>query len=190
MVLVETGSAFVVAWKMSGIFLAQTLTAFAHHPGIILLYAAPAATERAWVLLRTKSVPAWWLPSLEALVILWRLLMIGIAVWVVLTPPELESLQKTLASNALIQDKLDYLGENLGKHLRILTWEIIFFAAVFFLLVWLFSRGARLWMQGFDLPYVERDNEQMALAVAARNLLLYPLAMMYAVVLIRYYLTN
>lgn len=188
MAFVESSSAFVEAWKLSGQFLVQTLTAFAHHPGIILLYAAPPATERAWVLLRTKPVPAWWLPSFEALIILWRLVMLGIAIWIVLPPPEMVRLQKAFESNAVIQEKLDHLGANLGKHLRQLTWEIIFFAIVFFLVIWLFNRGARLWMQGLDLPRELKDNQRMALAVVARNLLLYPIALMYAVVLVRHYL--
>jgi hypothetical protein len=54
--------------------------------------------------------------------------------------------------------------------------------------VWLFGRMSRLWMQGLDLMPAQKDNERMALAVVARNLLLYPLAIIYAVLAVRYYL--
>lgn len=116
--------------------------------------------------------------------------MVGIAVWIVLPPPEMIRLRKTFESNAEVQDKLDHLGTNMGKHLRELTWELIFFAIVFFLVIWLFNLGARLWTQGLDLPLETRDNQRLALAVVARNLLLYPIAIMYGVVLVRHYLVT
>jgi hypothetical protein len=187
-VFADTGSAFVDAWKLSGSFLVQTLTVFGHHPGIILLYAAPPATERAWVLLRTKPIPAWWLPWLEAFVIVSRLILCAVVVWVALTPLEMVHLQTTLTDSTLVQVELYRLGQSMGTHLRMLTWQIVFFLIVFFLVVWLFGRMSRLWVQGLDLIPVQKDNERLALTVVARNLLLYPVAITYAVVVIRYYL--
>jgi hypothetical protein len=184
----DTGSAFVEAWKSSGAFLALTLAAFARHPGIILLYAAPPATERAWVLLRTKPVPAWWLPSLEALVVVWRVLFLAVAVWIVLPPQEMAQLRASLTSTATVQDSLDHLGANIGNHLWVFSWEALFFLIVFFAVFWLMNWGARRWIQGVDKVHVEKENERMALGVVARNLLLYPIAVMYGVVVIRHYI--
>jgi hypothetical protein len=82
----SSGSVFADAWQLSRTFWTQTLTAWAQHFVIVLLYAAPPATYRAWVILREKSVPAWWLPALEALIAVWRFLMIALAIWIVLTP--------------------------------------------------------------------------------------------------------
>lgn len=187
MPFIDTGSSFVGAWKLSGHFLVQTLTEFARHPGIILLYAAPPATERAWVMLRNKPVPAWWLPWPEVLMVIWRLLLCAVAVWIMLTPLELVKVRRTFTSNTLVQAKLGDLGASMGRQLWLLSWEIVFFLSAFFLAVWVFGRMARLWMQGLDLPADQKDNQRLALAVVARNLLLYPLALMYAVALVRHY---
>jgi len=165
------------------------LTAFAQHPGIVLLYAAPPATARAWLLLRTKPVPAWWLPSLETLIAVWRLLMCAVAVWVVLTPEQLASLQHTFTSNALVQNMLDALGERFGQQLWLLFWETAIYLAAFLLLNWLLSRMARLWVQGLDIDREHKLHQRQAMAAVARNLFLVPLAMIYAVVVIRQFLS-
>lgn len=184
----HAGSPLAEAWRLSGVFWRQTLIAFARHPVILLLYAAPPATERAWLLIRTKSVPAWWLPTLEAFVAVWRLLMCAIAVWILLTPPQMRALRATLASNAQVQEALYHLGRNIGKQLWLLLWEIVLFAAAFLILSWLFGRMARLWVRGQDMALDQMDNQRLALASVARNLLLVPLALMYVTAVIRHIL--
>jgi len=182
----STGSVFVEAWRLTRTFWSQTLTALAQHFPIILLYAAPPATYRAWVIIRTKPVPAWWLPSLEALVAVWRFLMIAVVVWIVLTPAELATLQTTLTSNAQIEDTLTRLGQTLGNQLWLLFWESAFFLAVFLGLSLLLSIMARLWVQGADIDMERKKDQRLAMAAVARNLLLVPLAMIYVVVVIRH----
>jgi hypothetical protein len=184
----DTGSTFVEAWNLSRTFWMETLIAFARHPAILLLYAAPPAVERAWTVLRNKPVAAWWLPSLEALVVIWRLMMAAVAVWIMLTPMQLVNLRKTFSSNSLVQAKLAHLGQNMGNHLWVLSWQILFFAIVFLGVVWLFDGMARLWTRGRDVPQEQTNNQRLAVAAVARNLLLYPLSLMYAVALARYYL--
>ena len=181
-------SALAEAWRLSKVFWTQTLVAFAQHPSIVLLYAAPPATARAWLLLRTEPVPAWWLPSLEALIAVWRLLMCAVAVWVVLTPEQLANLQHIFTSNALIQSLLDQLGERFGQQLWLLFWEIVLCLAAFLLLSWLLSRMARLWVQGLDIDREHKLHQRQALAAVARNLFLVPLALIYAVVVVRQFL--
>lgn len=181
-------SALVEAWRQSRLFLAQTLTAFAQHPSVVLLYAAPPATARAWLLLRTKPVPGWWLPSLEALIAVWRLLMCVVALWVVLTPGQMDNLQHIFTSNALIQNLLDAIGENFGQQLWLLFWEIVICLAAFFLLNWLLGRMARLWVQGLDIDLEHKLHQRRALVAVARNLLMVPLVMIYAVVVIRQFI--
>lgn len=181
-------STLVEAWRLSRVFWTQTLTAFAQHPGIVLLYAAPPATARAWLLLRTKAVPAWWLPSLEALIALWRLLMCVVAVWVVLTPAQMAALQHTFTSNALIQSMLDTLGENFGNQLWLLVWEIAIYLVAFFLLTWLLDGMARLWVRGLDMDAERKLHQRQAVSAVTRNLLLAPLALIYAVIVIRQFL--
>jgi hypothetical protein len=180
------GSSLTNAWKLSGLFWKQTLSALADHFGVILLYAAPPATVRAWVLLRNKSVPAWWLPSLEALAAVWRTLMCVVAVWVVLTPEQMDSLRGTIVSDASVQAKLSRLGEILGRQTWLLWWEIAFFAAAFLLLSWLISLIARFWIQGRESVPAQRNAQRAAFAAVARNLLVYPLALIYIVVAIRH----
>lgn len=182
----DTESALAVAWQMSGAFLTQTLIAFAHHPGIVLLYAAPPATERAWVLLRSKPVPAWWLPSMEGLIAIWRLLLCAVALWVVLTPVQVAFLRGALTSNATFQAALDTLRENVRKGPGPLLWEVIFFLVAFFLLSWLLSLMAHFWIQAPDLEQERRENQRLALAAVVRNLLLIPLGLIYVAVVVRH----
>jgi hypothetical protein len=185
-----TATAFTGAWHLTGVFWKQTLSAFAHHPGIVLLYAAPVATERAWVQLRPQSVRAGWLPSLEALIMLWRLVMCFVAVWIVLTPAQVVALRASFASNVLIQDTLDSFGQKVARQLWLLSWEFVFYLAAFFLLAWLLSAMARLWARDLDIAADQKKNERLALAAAARNLLLAPLAMIYAAILICHVVTT
>lgn len=185
MLALATESALHEAWRLSGEFWRQTLFAFARHPGVILLYALPAAAARAWALLRTEPVPQWWLSLLEALVIVWRLLMCVITVWIVLTPKQAATLRNILASNARTQDKLEHLGAIVGNRLVLLSWEIILFCAVFFLLIGLVNASARLWRGGRAVELEQRQHERLALAAIARNLLLVPLALIYAAVFLR-----
>lgn len=182
----DTESALAVAWQMSGVFLTQTLIAFAQHPGIVLLYAAPPATERAWVLLRSKPIPAWWLPSMEGLVAIWRLLLCAVALWVVLTPVQIAFLRGALTSSATFQAALDTFSENVNKGPDPLLWELAFFLAVFFLLNWLLSLIAHFWIEAPDLEQERRENQRLALAAVARNLLLIPLALIYVAVVVRH----
>ncbi|HEX5234830.1 MAG TPA: hypothetical protein VFW25_05810 [Silvibacterium sp.] len=184
------GSALNQAWHLTGGFWRQTLTAFSRHPGIVLLYAAPAAAERVWVLLRTKPVPAWWLPSLEAVVILWRLLLCAAVLWIVLTPAQAASLHKTLTSNAMIQSKLSGFGQTLGQQLRLLCWEIVLYVGAFALLNFLLNSLARLWSGNSNSDLERRQNERIALASVARNLFLVPLALIYIAVVVRHVLAR
>lgn len=189
MVLWDTPpSAFAEAWRMTAALWTKTLSVFAHHILIVLLYAAPPATYRAWVLLRSRPVPAWWLPSLEALFIVWRMLMLGIAIWVALTPPQLANLRAAFTNEVLLQEGLGHLGENLGNHVWIVAWQALFFFLALLLFTLLVGYGAKLWMQGQDIPADRKDVRCAALASAARNLLLAPIAMIYIVLAIHAYL--
>jgi hypothetical protein len=181
----HTGSSFAEAWRLTGAFWTQTLAAFAHHPGLVLLYAVPAAAERGWVLLRTKPVPAWWIPLLDALLILWRVLMCVVALWIVLTPSQTATLRSALASNALMQAKLDGLGMVVGKQLWLLAWEILLYIVAFALLNLLLTFFSGMWIRGQDADPDHKKNQQSALAAIARNLLLIPLGLIYIAVVVR-----
>jgi hypothetical protein len=182
----SSGSVFADAWQLSRTFWTQTLTAWAQHFVIVLLYAAPPATYRAWVILREKSVPAWWLPALEALIAVWRFLMIALAIWIVLTPAELATLRAAVTSNDQFQDILYHLRQAVGGQTWLLAWEIVFFLLAFLFIAWLLSLMARLWVQGTDLDRERKIIQCKALSAAARNLLLVPVAMIYVVVAIRF----
>lgn len=185
MLLVITESPLHQAWRMSGEFWLQTLAAFARHPGIIVLYAVPAAAARAWALLRTKPVPVWWLPALEAMVIVWRLLMCVLTVWIVLTPKQVAKLRSVVASNARLQYKIEHLGAIVGSRLWLLAWEIVLFCAVFFLLNGLVSLSSHLWPGTRAVEPEQREHQRVALATIARNLFLVPLALIYVAVFLR-----
>lgn len=180
-----TGSSLAESWRLTEAFWAQTLSAFVRHPTIILLYALPVAVERAWALLRTRPIPAWWIPSLDALVVLWRALLCLVALWVVLTPAQDSSLWSMLTNNAVIQSRLSGLGESIGRQLRLLGWETLFYLIAFLLLNWLVSLVARLSFWNRDLDPQRRDNQRAAIATIGRNLVLVPLALIYVAVMIR-----
>lgn len=181
-------SALADAWHMSAAFCAEMLSAFARYPAIILLYAAPPATYRAWVLLRTKPVPSWWLPPLEMLVFVWRVFMCAVAIWVVLTPPEMDELRATVVSGSSLMGTFERLSTNAAMAIWPLFWEIVFFAAAFILLNWLFGLIARAWLLGQDLNYEQKLMQRKAMTAVIRNLLLVPLALIYVVIMVRYIL--
>jgi hypothetical protein len=188
--LLYAGSALTEAWQLSEAFWTQTLRAFAHHPAIILLYAAPVAIERAWAALRSRPIPTAWLPSVEALVFLWRLLMCAVAVWVVITPTQQISLRTILKSNTSIQGTLELLGAKLGQQLWLLLWEIVFCLAGFLLLNWLVTAIARLLLRGLNVEREQKKHQRVALSAVARNLVLVPLALIYVAVVVRSVLTH
>jgi hypothetical protein len=146
----------------------------------------PAAAERGWVLLRTRPVPAWWIPCLDALLILWRVLMCAVALWVVLTPSQTATLRDVLASNTLMQAKLDGLGMAIGRQLWLLAWEILLYIAAFSLLNLLLSLLASMWARRQNVDPGRKENQRAALAAIARNLLLIPMALIYIAVVVRY----
>jgi hypothetical protein len=184
-ILLYAESALSEALKLSGAFWKQTLTAFVRHPGVVLLFAAPVAIERAWALLRARPVPTWWLPSLEAVVYLWRLLMCLVAAWVVLSPAQTAALRAVLRSNARIQTTIGRAGATMGNQLWLLLWEIVFCAAAFFLLNWLLNAVASLGARSLNMDTHLKETRQGALVSAARNLLLVPVALIYLAVVLR-----
>ena len=137
------------------------------------------------MLLRTKPVPAWWIPLFDAFLILWRVLMCAVALWVVLTPAQTATLRDALASNALMQAKLDGLGEAIGRQLWLLGWEILLYIAAFVLLNLLLSLSARLWNRGRKAISDRQMNRQAAVAAVVRNLVLIPLGLIYIAVVVR-----
>lgn len=173
------------AWQMSAAFWKQTFAAFLSHPGIILLYATPVALERAWAVLRNRPIPAVSLAWLEAFVNLWRLLLCAVAVWVVVTPAEAAYLLKILQSNSLIQATIDSLSQSVNDHFWLLAWELGFCLAACFVLNFLLSGFARLWVMGQDVAPEERKNRRIAVTAVARNLILVPLALIYVVIVVR-----
>jgi hypothetical protein len=100
----------------------------------------------------------------------------------------MDNLQHIFTSNALIQNLLDAIGENFGQQLWLLFWEIVICLAAFFLLNWLLGRMARLWVQGLDIDLEHKLHQRRALVAVARNLLMVPLVMIYAVVVIRQFI--
>ena len=185
MTLFQTEFAMSQVWQMSAAFLKQTLAVFSEHPGIVLLYATPVALERAWVVLRNRPIPGASLAFLEAFVNLWRLLLCAVAVWIVVTPAEAAYLLKILQSNSLIQATVDSLSLSLGKHLWLLVWEIGFCIAACFVLNFLLSGFARLWVMGQDVEPEQKKNRRIAVTAVARNLVLVPLALIYIVIVVR-----
>lgn len=184
----STQSFFIAAWELSRRLWVETITAFAQHFAVVLLYAAPPATYRAWAILRTKAIPGWWSPVVEVLIAVWRLFMIALAVWIVLTPTELTALEALLTNGAPGQDIFYSLGQAVQNQSELLAWELAFFLAGILLVWWVFSLMARLWIQGMDMDMERKKVQRRALTAAAVNLLLVPAAMIYAVVLTRHLL--
>jgi len=172
-----------LAWRHTFAFWVQTGLTVARHPAVILLCAAVPAVERGYMVLRARKAGRSELAVLDLLVTLWRVGLVAVAVWAASSGVEWRSLSARVGAATAWQLALSALGSYFAHHLRMVLWELAFFALGFWLaakllrgVVLLASRPA-WWMR-------ERLHQEAAASVL-RNLILFPLALIYLVEMAR-----
>ncbi len=174
---------FATAWQNTGEFWEQTLLAVARHPLAVLGCSVVPAAERAYFLLESKPIKRWRLAALEAVLTVWRVLLLVVAVWVALSPAEWLALKQRVTNPDELQLSLQRTGAYLGKDLHVLLLELLFFVAAFLLLNFilvLVVRGLAKVIAALRSPI-----RQKALVSVLRNLLLVPLSLIYLVEIFR-----
>jgi hypothetical protein len=176
-------AASTLAWHHSLEFWVETGQTIAHHWLAVLICAAVPAAERAYVLARGAALKRGQLGLLELLVTLWRVLLCVVVVWAACTGNEWRQLSSKIGAVGAWQVALGYLGVHVAHHVRMLVWELLFFAIALVLasvlLRLLVQAGARssAWLQG-------KPHRQATLS-ALTNLILVPAAAIYVVEMAR-----
>lgn len=177
------GSPLMLAWQHTCAFWVQTLLTVARHPLLILLCAAVPAIERGYMLLRARKAGNGELALLDLLVTLWRVGLVAVAIWAASSGVEWRALSARWGAMTAWQLALSTLGTYFASHLRMILWELLFFAVAF----WLGTRIVRGLVQMAAGPgWWLRDRlHQEAAASVLRNLILFPLAVIYLVEMAR-----
>lgn len=176
-------SPLTLAWRHTGAFWVQTGLALAHHWFVILVCAAVPAVERGYRLMRARSASRSHLALMDFLVTIWRIGLCVVAIWAGTSGREWHALAARVGVAAAWQFSLEELGSYFAHHLRMLIWELVFFALAFWaagkLLDGLVSLTVRtsVWMR--------EANYQQAAASVLRNLILVPVAVIYLVEMAR-----
>lgn len=172
-----------LAWGHTCAFWAQTCAVLAHHFAIVLFFAAVPAVERGYMLMQARSAGRGQLALMDLLVTLWRVGLCMVAVWAASSGVEWRSLSAQEGMMSAWQTALTRLGSYFANHLRMLLWELLFFALAFWfgsrILNWLVTLASK---SGNWLAEIRR---QEAAASILRNLILVPLAVIYLVEMAR-----
>lgn len=176
-------SPLTLAWQHTCAFWVQTLLTVARHPLLILLCAAVPAIERGYMLLRARQAGRGELALLDLLVTLWRVGLVAVAIWAASSGVEWRTLSARWGVMTAWQLALSTLGSYLANHLRMILWELLFFAVAF----WVATRIVRGIVQVAAGPgWWLRDRlHQEAATSVLRNLILFPLAVIYLVEMAR-----
>lgn len=170
-------SSIGLAWQNTRLFWVLAFHTLVQHPLAIYLCAAITAAERAYVRLRrAHPVRHLELTALEFLALAARLLLVYFALNATLTSTEW--------TNALFGahpvGTIQYVGQqvawHINHHLRIILWEMVFFA------VWatLTERVCTLlpaWLARLGVPWLRPEARQAALGSVLRNFFLVPYAL-------------
>ena len=176
-------SPLTLAWRHTGAFWVQTGLALAHHWLVVLVCAAVPAVERGYRMLRARSATRGQLALMDLLVTLWRVGLCVVAVWAGTSGVEWRSLSARVGVVAAWQFALEELGSYFAHHLRMLVWELLFFALAFWLAGKLLDGLVHLTIR--TGVWVRQAPYQQAAASMLRNLILVPLAVIYLVEMAR-----
>jgi hypothetical protein len=176
-------SPLTLAWRHSGIFWIQTWWVIEHHPIAVLLCACPPAALRAYILLRGRSLSQGLVALLEIAVTLWRVLLLGVAIWAATSGREWHQLRVRVGVMAAWQIALSRLGVHLAQHLRLVLWELLFFALAFLILHRLMVWAVRSMARNNEWQHDARH--RAALKSILSNMILAPLLVIYLVELAR-----
>lgn len=182
-VAVRPESPLMLAWRHTGAFWVQTGLALAHHWFVILVCAAVPAVERGYRMLRVRSASRSHLALMDFVVTLWRIGLCVVAIWAGTSGREWHSLSARVGAAAAWQFSLEELGSYFAHHLRMLIWELVFFALAFWAAEKLLDALVSLIVR--TGVWVRETNYQQAAASVLRNLILVPLAVIYLVEMAR-----
>jgi len=180
---VRPESPLALAWRHTGAFWVQTGLALAHHWLVVLVCAAVPAVERGYRTLRARSASRGQLALMDFLVTLWRVGLCIVAVWAGTSGVEWRSLSARVGVVAAWQLALEEMGSYFANHLRMLIWELVFFALAFWAAGKLLDALVRLTVR--TGVWVRQSPYQQAAASVLRNLILVPLAVIYLVEMAR-----
>lgn len=176
-------SPLALAWQHTGAIWVQTGLALERHWFVVLVCAAVPAVERGYRLLRARSASRSQLALMDFLVTLWRVGLCIVAVWAGTTGVEWRSLSARVGVLAAWQFALEELGSYFAHHLRMLIWELVFFALAFWAAGKVLDGLVRLTVR--TGVWVRQAPYQQAAASVLRNLILVPLAVIYLVEMAR-----
>jgi hypothetical protein len=172
-----------LAWQHSGQFWAKTGTTFAHHWVPLLLCALVPAIARGYILLQRGSLRRGRVALFDLLVTISRVFLCAVAVWAACTGNEWRQLSSRWGAVAAWQVGLGLAGVNVAHRLRMLLWELLFFAVVFLLarqiLRWAVQAGS------LPIPWLHESHRRRAALSVTTNLLLVPVAVVYLVEIVR-----
>lgn len=174
-------SPLALACSHTQVFWAQTGFAIAHHPLAVLVCAAVPAAERGYVLLRGGALDRSRLVLLEALATVGRILLCFVAIWAACSGKEWRALQSKVGTTAAWQIAADQVGWHLAHHLRMLVWELLFFA----LALWAGFLVIRGVVRGLARGWLRESRPQRAAIGVLLNLILVPVAVIYLVEMAR-----
>lgn len=176
-------SPLALAWQHTGAFWVETALAVAHHWLVVLVCAAVPAVERGYRMLRARSATRGQLALMDFLVTVWRVGLCVVAIWAGTSGVEWHSLSARVGVVAAWQFALEELGSYFAHHLRMLIWELLFFALAFWAAGKLLDALVRLTIR--TGIWVREAHYQQAAASVLRNLILVPLAVIYLVEMAR-----
>lgn len=177
------GPPFVLAWRHTEIFWAQIGAVIAHHPVAVIMCAAVPAVLRGYVLLQGSSVGRGRAAFFDIVVTLWRVLLLGVAVWAACSGREWRQLREQVGGMAAWQIALGRLGWHVAHHLRLVLWELLFLVVAFVLLHWAMRKGVRA--MGNRDTWLRDPLHRVAVDSVLRNLVLGPLLVIYLVEMAR-----
>jgi hypothetical protein len=176
-------SPLAVAWRHTGVFWSQTAAAFVRHPVAILACAAIPAIERCYVLLHGTRLSRGPMAALELLVTVWRVILCAVAVWAACSGRELRALTARMGATAAWQMTLENVGAYLSHQVRAVLLEIVFLA-----LVLLLAERIACWVVGSlsrRVQWFREHTHRQAVLSLWRNLILFPVALIYLVEMVR-----
>ena len=171
------------ALRHTGEFWTQTGIAIAHHPLAVLICALVPAAARGYILLRGRHLERGQLALLEFVVTIWRVLLCGVAVWIACSGREWQILSAQVGAMAAWQVAINRFAAYAAHHLRIILWQLLFYAVAFLLagkiVAWLVQAIAK------SNGWLRESHHRMAAISVLRNLILVPVAVVYAVEMAR-----
>jgi len=163
-------------WMQAGI-------AIAHHPLAVLLCAVVPAAERGYVLLRGRYLGRGQLALLEFVVTVWRVLLCGVAVWIACSGREWQDLSARVGAMTAWQVAIAGFAAYVAHHLRIVLWELAIYLLTFLLaarmIAWIVEAIAH------TNEWLREPRHRAAVVSVLRNLILVPVAVVYAVEMAR-----